>query len=37
MGRYVVAVERGDDKFALLSDAVDKSGLFEVLDGELSR
>jgi len=37
MGRYVVAVEKGDDKFTLLSDAVDKSGFFEVLNGELSR
>ncbi len=37
MGRFVVAVEKGDDKFALLGNAVDKSGFFKVLDGELSR
>jgi uncharacterized protein (DUF362 family) len=37
MSRYVVAVAKGDDKFALLTEAVDKSGFFEVLAGELSR
>lgn len=37
MGRYVVAVEKEDDKSALLSKVLDKSGFFEVLDDELSR